>query len=302
MIRYAYRFLSSRVVLFCICSTLLPISVVRADWGADASITTVYNNNVNNALEVRDRRHDLTTTVGLNVGYFAQLTTNTSASVRGLLEQNFSAHYSGLYNTGIGLRAQLRHKFALGSGSPWLSGSLQAIHRDYHDQLRSGWRYDAGLNYGQPLSERVLMGASIRYDSFVADRTSPPVVPGFATNAYDISGWSLGGNGTFLITPADRISLGYTLRDGTVVASTPPDFTWFGISRAILPDPVFSSESLFVAYRTNAKTDIVSLNWSHELDRRLSFNFGYSFYRSRIEANFGNYYSSLFSANIGYSL
>jgi len=56
-----------------------------------------------------------------------------------------------------------------------------------------------------------------------------------------------------------------------------------------------------VAYRIKAKTDILSLAWSHTLGRHAAVNFAYTYRLSRTGSELGNYDSNLISLSLSYS-
>jgi hypothetical protein len=282
------------------CGLLLP-AIARAEWGFDANAGFAHDDNLPNALEAEDRKGDTSVTANLTGGLHYQLGTNTGLGLNLIADSATYMRYSGLDNLGLGASAQLRHKFGLGPDVPWAALSAQAIHRDYHYDYRDGWQYDAGATVGKQLGERWNVRASVRYDRYTADQIQPTVLPGISTAAYDIAGWNLGAQATFLLTTADLLSVSYAFRNGTVTAVTPPDLEVLEYSSAVARDPVFSNTTTMIAYRVHAKTDTMALGWSHSFSRYAAVNFAYAYRRSRTESELGDYYSNFISISVSYS-
>ncbi len=292
---------TKRWLLIGACWGLLLPAIARAEWGFDANAGFAHDDNLPNALEAEDRKSDSAVTANLTGGLHQQLGSNTGLGLNLIAESATYLRYSGLNNVGLGASAQLRQKFGLGSDVPWAALSAQAIHRDYRYDYRDGWQYDAGATLGKPLGERWDVRASVRYDRYTADHSQPTVLPGISTSAYDISGWNLGAKATFLLTAADLLSVSYAFRNGTVTAVTPPDGEILEYSSAVARDPVFSDTTSLIAYRIHAKTDTMSLGWSHSLSRYAAVNVAYAYRRSRTESELGDYYSNLISISVSYS-
>jgi hypothetical protein len=285
-------------VLWC---TLLACPSARADWGFDVGAGVNHDDNLPNALESEDRKGDTAVTANLAVGFHEQLGTSTGASVSLVADTAAFLRYTGLNNVGLGVRGQLRQKFGLGAEAPWLALSAQVLHRDYHYDYRDGWQYDAGATVGKQLSDRWSVRGSVRYDRYTADHLQPPVLPGISTAAYDTWGWNFGAQAAFLLTEADTLSASYGFRNGTVTAVTPPDFEVLEYSSAVAIDPVFSNTSRLIAYRIAAKTDTLSLTWSHAFGRYTALNLTYAYRRSRADSELGDYYSNLIGLSVSYS-
>ena len=282
------------------CSLLAPV-VAQAEWGFDAGAGVNYDDNLPNALESKDRKGDTAFTANLSAGFHQQFGANTGASIGLVADTSAYARYTGLNNVGAGLRAQARHKFGLGSEAPWIALSAQAVHRDYHYDYRDGWQYDAGAILGKQLGERWSVRGSLRYDRYTADHLQPTVRRGISTAAYDTWGWNFGVQAGFLLTEADTLSAGYSYRNGTVTAVTPPNYEILGFSSAVARDTVFSSTTRLIAYRIAAQTDTVSLAWSHTLGRHAAVSLAYAYRRSRADADIGAYYSNLIGLTVSYS-
>ena len=141
----------------------------------------------------------------------------------------------------------------------------------------------------------------MRYDRYTADQLQPSVLPGISTAAYDKSGWTFGVQAAFLLTAADTVSASYGYRNGTVTSVTPPDLELLEYASAVARDPVFSDTTPMIAYRIQAKTDTLSLTWSHMLSRFTAVNLAYTYQRSRADSDLGDYYSNLISLTVTYS-
>jgi hypothetical protein len=274
---------------------------VQADWGFDATAGLAYDDNLSNGLEADDRKGDTAFTATASGGYYDQLGTNTGLGLSLLADTTDYMHYTGLTNIGLGARAQLRQKFGLGADAPWTSISAQAMHHNYHYDYRDGWAYDAAASLGKQLSDRWSIRGSVRYDRFDADQLQTPIIPGISSAAYNVWGWNFGASISFLLTANDALSAGFTWRNGTVTSVDAPDYEILEYSSAVALDPVFGTSPKMVAYRIKAKTDILSLAWSHTLGRHAAVNLAYTYSLSKTGSELGNYYSNLISLSLSYS-
>jgi hypothetical protein len=283
-------------VLFCLlCSG--PAAAV--EWSADAAAGINYNDNVSNAIEAADRKSDAFATVSAAGGVHRQLGDNTGIGLDLIADAASYFRYSGIDNLGIGARAQLRHKFGLGTDVPWAAASMRAVHRDYQFDDRDGWQYDAGVTAGRRIGERWEVSASAQYDRFEADRLQPAVLPGVSSAAYDVAGWTFAVQGGFLLTEADTLSISCSRRHGTVTAVTPPDFEILGYSSAVALDPVFTGNP--IAYRIVTDTDTLAVSWSRAIGRHSSVNLGYAYRRSHGDEDLGAYAANMINLGITYS-
>ncbi len=272
-----------------------------ADWGLDATTGLTWNDNLTNAFEAGDRKPDTAVTASVAAGIHQQLSTSTGLGLSLVVDGTRYFRYEGLDNLGVGARAQLRTKFGLGPEAPWAAFAARALHRDYHDDLRDGWDYNASISVGKQLSDRWSVRGSLGYDAYVADRVSPGGVPGLSTAAYDIDGWTLGAQAAFRMTEADLLSGTLSWRDGSVTAVTHPDLEVLEYSDAAVIDGTFSDSIRTIAYRVAAATRTASLTWSHALGRSTSVNLNYTYRSSRTDQGSGTYVSNIVSVILGYS-
>jgi hypothetical protein len=281
------------------CWLVLFSAGARSEWGFDAIAGFAYDDNLSNGFEAEDRKGDTAAVIDASGGWYEQLTASTAVSANLLVHSDSFFNYTGLSNVGLGARAQLRTKFGLGPRAPWLAIAAQGTYHNYHYDYLDGWQYAAGATLGTQLSERWSLRGIIRYDAYVADKSQPPIVPTMVGSPYDVYGWNFGAQAAFLVTAADRVSLSYTWRTGTVVSVTHPDKEIFEYSDRVAKDPVFGPGEF--AYRINANTQTISLAWSHTLGRHTALNFVYAYRRSQAEYDLGQYYANLFSINFTYS-
>ena len=61
---------------------------------------------------------------------------------------------------------------------------------------------------------------------------------------YDVYGWNFGAQAAFLVTAADRVSLSYSWRTGTVTSVTQPDDELLEYADRVALDPVFGAGRL----------------------------------------------------------
>jgi len=290
----------SYALMWCLCCGLTLLSPrVNAEWGFDATGGFSYDDNLSNSFEADDRKGDTAAVLDVSGGWYEQLTPSTAVSVNVLAHSDTFFHYSGLSNVGVGARAQLRTKLGLGPAVPWLAVAAQGVYHNYHYDYLDGWQYAAGATLGTQLGERWSIRGTIRYDAYVADHSQPPLVPTMVGSPYDVYGWNFGAQAAFLVTTADRVSLSYTWRTGTVTSVTHPDEEIFEYSDRVAVDPVFGAGEF--AYRIDANTQTIGIAWSHTLGPHTALNLVYAYRRSQAEYDLGQYYANVLSVNFIYA-
>ena len=270
-----------------------------ADWGVDVTAGAGYDDNLSNGFASADRKGGASLTLDLGANLYQQLGSATGLTVAAIAEGAVFDQYSGLNRIGLGGRVQVRHKFGLGAQAPWIAVAARAVHDDYNYSYQSGWDLEAGVTAGKQLGERWTLQGTVKYDDFTADKLQPEILPGVSTAAYDTGGWNLVGKLSFLATPSDVLIAAYAFRNGTVTSVTAPDYEILEYSDAVALDPVFGDPPR-VAYRLRAKTDTISLVWSHAFGARTSLNLTYRYQVSISDEDLGEYYSNFVGINIGY--
>jgi len=289
-----------RLTISCLfCLVTLASSPARGEWGFDATGGFAYDDNLSNGFEAVDRKADTAAVVDLSAGLYEPIGGSSTLGLSLLAHGDAYFHYTGLDNVGLGARAQLRTKFGLGPRAPWLVIAAQGMYHDYQYRYQDGWQYEAGATLGTQLNERWLLRGFTRYDAYVASQTQPPLIPGMVGSPYDVYGWNLGAQTTFLATGVDRLSLSYTWRTGTVTSVTQPDAEILEYSDRAAPDPVFGSGG--IAYRINANTQTIGIGWSHTLGQRTAVDFLYAYRWSQPQSDLGQYYANLISLTFTYS-
>lgn len=267
----------------------------------DATAGFSHDDNLTNAFDTKDKRADTAATGALSVGMYEQLGAGTNVGVGLIADGRSYFEFDGLDNLGIGVKAQFRTKFGLGAGAPWIAFAARASHRDYHDDLRDGWDYDASVTMGKMLSPHWSIRASLRYDAYVADRISSTGVPGVSTAAYDVDGWTIGGGAELRVADDDTLSASLSWRDGSVTAVTTPNFAVLSKSDSAVIDRTFSNGGLMAAYGVDAKTWTGGFVWSHAIGRSASLNLSYTYRSARAAHGLGTYVSNIFGIVFGYS-
>jgi hypothetical protein len=90
----------------------------------------------------------------------------------------------------------------------------------------------------------------------------------------------------------------YAFRNGTVTAVTAPNYDILEHSDAVARDPVFGGRR--IAYRFEARTNSLSLVWSHALGPQASLNLTYRYQVSVSDGDMGEYYSNFVALSFGY--
>jgi hypothetical protein len=282
------------------CAVLTGCTAASAEWGLDASAGLTGDDNLTNAFQSDDRKADTAAIATLEAGIHEQVGAGTGVGLGLVLSGARYFRYEGLDNLGLGARARLRSKFGLGESAPWVALAAHAVHRDYRDDARDGWEYEAAATLGRQLTDRWSLRGTIRYDAYKADSAHAAGIAGLSAAAYDIDGWSVGANAGFRLTEADLLSAGVSCRDGSVTTMTHPDEEVLEYSDAAVVDGAFSGATSVIAYRVAAITRIANLTWSHALGKSAALNVSYSYRASRADHGLGTYVSNVLVVSLGY--
>lgn len=272
----------------------------HSEWGLDATAGLTYDDNLSNSLEADDRKADTAAVIDVSGGLHQQLDASTGLGLSLLASSETYDRYTGLSDVGLGARVQLRTKFGLGAEAPWVAVAAQGMYRNFHYDYLDGWRYEAGVTLGKQLGERWALRASVRYDATVTDQAPPPLIPDLPGSPYDVYGWNLGVQATFLLTDADLLSFSFNRRTGTVTTVSPPDDEILEYADRAALNTVFGGPE--VAYRIHATTATTNLTWSHSLGRRAAVNLAYTYSRSRGVYDLGDYYANVINVSFSYAL
>jgi hypothetical protein len=251
---------------------LLPVFVVLAasladpgpapgEWFGDVDAGTVYEDNLSRAAKAADQESDLAFASTLSVGHVFALTGSTAA--RASLDIGGSAYteFGKLNNLASGFTLSLRHKLGLGPFVPWMRVFASGAYLNYADDFLDSALWSGGLEVGKRVHERIDLKAGYLYE--VRDANN---------GVYDQAGHTLSLQGSFLLTPATELTLGYWTRWG--------DFT---VHRALGPPParpvrvVDTFDRPLFAFRVDATTFAGSVKLSHALTDHASLSLAYEY-------------------------
>jgi hypothetical protein len=271
--RRAARGVRAVAVLALAMSIFLP-GAAAASWILDADVAVVYETNVGFSPWGRYRVSDTSLVTSASAGRAFYLDDRNIISVTGDVTGTAYDRLRGLTNVAFGGTTTYRHKFGVGAGAPWARFSASGGRQQYDIDERDAWRYRVALGVGKRFGERLDLSAEYAYDERVGDhgRRDSPFLPG---DGYDANAQTYSFRADVLVTEIVSASLGYALREGEVIASTPRDRTIGRASNALAIDRAFGSG--WVTYPIDATVHIFTAGLTVALGRRWSANAGYEY-------------------------
>jgi hypothetical protein len=198
-------------------------------------------------------------------GFHWQMADYTGLDLTGTLARRQFDSPSALSATRFEASARLRHKFGLGAEVPELILGSSVERSSVNDSRRDAWRYQFSAGLQQRLSDQWQWNVAASYDRQDGDlddpRVLPPPLPSLPGNVWDLRSWQLA-LGVEWDAGADWwLNATLTHRHGDIVSSMTPPTPILFASRAVTPDPAFSST--IVAYRLAATTHTLAVDWNH---------------------------------------
>lgn len=274
----------------------------QAYWTLDADAGVRSSDNVTNGSSAAGKKSDTTGLANLSAGTFYVVGADTSISLGADLKSGTNFNYGGLNKLSTGIFYRVGQRFGLGPEAVRLSVYATGSHDSYVDTSRNSLSYRAGLGLSRWFGEIVKLGVAYEYDK----REQLYGKETFCVGAYycyagDV--WSTAGNSglltaDFIVTEKDLLTLSYRHRNGDVTSEDVYSPGPTAVAGAYAPDRTFGG---LYAYRLSAATDSVSLGVSHEVLRKMSLNFDYTFYNTTAGGG-TSYQGNVFNLLLAYSM
>ena len=252
-----------------IAGTLLTmtLSVAQAEWRFDAETGGLYNSNLSNSDRSADEKYDLAWKTDLRIGNGFQLSRDLRLNLAADLHGQLWDRFDSFNEIAAGASAGLRYRFGLGRQAPWILMEERIGYDRFHDSEFSGWDESVRLSGGIAISERIALEAGYVFENFAAP-----------DNFYDIQGNTGVARVIVDLTSSLQVVLGYTYRDGDVIAyAVPPRPDILLLTSEARPVTTFGTNPLYIAYRLRSQTNAVSVSAGYALTRYLSVQLAYEY-------------------------
>jgi hypothetical protein len=245
----------------------MTLGLARADWRFDAETGAVYNSNLSNSDRASDEEADWAWRSEVSAADGFQLTRDLRIEFGADLRGRVQGEYSAFNEIGGGGLVGLRYRFGLGREAPWVSLQNRFGYDRFHETMRSGWDETLRLRGGFFLSERIALEAGYTFENFA--------VP---DNFFDVQNHRADLRIIADLTPSLQVALGYTYREGDVIAyAVPPrpDIAAIAIEKKEVT--TFGANPLYTAYRFLGRTHAVSVSAAYLVTKHTSVEVSYEY-------------------------
>ena len=281
-----YCVLKPQATLLALCGVSL-CSPAIAETEAVLHLSANYHSNVPNALQEPNVFGDSFVDLNYRINRFFVTSPGNRLSIGAEAGARQYLHTQGLENANLGLAVAYSHRAGLGPYAPRFNVGASINRVEFSDNSRNSWVTLVSAEFAKRLSPewQLNMGINAR-ERRAGTHEKLTVRPGFSTDVYDQSSQEFNARLEYTLLNAQAVRIGYRFRDGDIDASSLPSRQLLAISKAIAFDPGIGRK--YVAYRLEARTQGLSLDWSIPLATDTGLTLGYERLISR--AALGNKY------------
>ena len=281
-----YCVLKSQVMFLALCGASLCNPVIAESESA-LNLSANYHSNVPNALGEPNVFGDSFVDLNYRINRFFVTSPGNRLSIGAEAGARQYLHTQGLENANLGLAVAYSHRAGLGPYVPRFNVGASINRVEFSDKSRDSWVSLLSAEFAKRLSPewQLNMGINAR-ERRAGAHEMPTVRPGFSTDVYDQSSQEFNARLEYTLLNAQAVRIGYRFRDGDIDASARPGTPLLTVANAIARDSGIGRN--YVAYRLEARTQGLSLDWSIPLATDTGLTLGYERLISR--AAFGNKY------------
>ena len=226
------------------------------------------DNNLTRARDAADKVSDRIYSLNVSKGMIFPVTDHTRTVVTGFLNGEKLHTHSGLDRYSGGAQGEFQYRTSGEFAAPTFGLFARAFYDDYYSELRTGYRYSAGITARQPLTDRIdLFGALARNV-----RNAKSVV-------FDLKDYAARFNLDYSLGQSGALYLGGEYRKGDSVTSVPASAAYSGLADVSVQDDAYLDRQLN-AYRLDARTVLWTLGYNLPLGARDSIDFSVRHARS----------------------
>jgi hypothetical protein len=245
----------------------LTLTTARAEWRFDADTGVVYDSNLSNSDRDADIKDDWAWKTDLRLQDALQLSRDVRVNFGADLRGELWDKYGGFNEIGPGVILGTRYRFGLGRQAPWVLLENRFGYDRFQDTDQSGYDETIDLRGGFALSDRVAVEAGYAFESFSAPN-----------NFYDQQNHRAGVRVIVDVTSSLQVAIGYTYREGDVIAyAVPPrpEIAKFATEREDVT--IFGENPLYTAYHFIGRTNSISVSAGYVLTKSFSVQVSYEF-------------------------
>jgi hypothetical protein len=242
-------------------------TAARAEWRFDAETGAVYDSNLSNSDRDQDVKDDWAWKSDLRLQDALQLTRDLRINFGADLRGEVWDRYGAFNEIGPGAIVGARYRFGLGRGAPWILLENRFGYDRFQDTDQSGYDDTIDLRAGFAVSDRVALEAGYTFENFAAPN-----------DFYDQQSHRAGARMIIDVTSALQLAVGYTYREGDVIAyAVPPrpDIARFAIEREEVT--TFGTNPFYTAYKFVGRTHEVSISAGYALTKNFSVQVSYEY-------------------------
>ena len=239
----------------------------RADWRVSAETGALFNSNLSNSDRDADEQSAWSWQNSVALGNGFQLGRDSRLNVALDLRSEIWERFDDFDRVGGGVTAGLRYRFGLGRQAPWIS----LENRLGYDWLQGSGRNNRNealhLRGGVSLAPRVALEGGYAFEDLGAE-----------DDFFDLQSHRGDVRVVVDLTSALQIALGYSFRDGDVIAyAVPPRPDLVAAASERRPIDTFGSDPLYTAYRVRGQTHSVSVSAGYLINKYFSVQMSYQY-------------------------
>jgi hypothetical protein len=245
----------------------MTLNFARGDWRFEAETGGFYDSNLSNSDRASDEKDDWAWKTDVRISDGFQLSRDLRLNLAADLNGAVWDRYHAFNEIGGGASAGLRYRFGLGRQAPWILLEDRIGYDGFRESVRNGWNESLRLLGGIAISERVTLEAGYTFQNFAA-----------RDNFFDEQGHRGDARVIVDLTSSLQIALGYSYRDGDVIAyAVPPRPDLVLLASERRPVSTFGTDPRYTAYHIQAHTHAVSVSAVYALTKYLSVQLAYEY-------------------------
>ena len=245
----------------------MSLNCARADWRFDGETGVFYDSNLSNSDRASDEKEDLAWESNVRAGDGFQLSRDFRLNLSADFHSAVWDRYDAFNEIGGGVAAALRYRFGLGRQAPWILLDERIGYAGFRETVRNGWNESLRLRAGVAITERIALEGGYTFENFAA-----------RDDFFDLLSHRGDVRLVVDLTSSLQIALGYSYRDGDIIAYAVPPRPELGLiasERELVS--TFGNDPLYTAYRLQAQTHAVSVSASYALTKYFSVALAYEY-------------------------
>jgi hypothetical protein len=240
-----------------------PVSFFDLNFDIDAGIGFLYDDNVTRAPSGPDKIADQFYTLNASKAFAFPLTDFTRFTLDAFARGEVAQRYSGLGNIFGGAQGALQYRGSTEFDAPTFTVFARALGEQFGSDLRSGYRFSAGVSARQPVTERLGVFVAYAHNWRNADN-----------EVFDTRDNSVLASVDYSIAPYGTLTFTAEYHRGTIASTGQPTLTIVDIAQVFVNDDVFTSPQM-IDYRFEANSVLTTLNYNLPINPSAALDFSW---------------------------